>query len=132
MITPLFTPSGRPIGAILVGEIKGRSQLSLLFSGQELDFEILRPRAVERRFGREELEKLQSRFLRSQDRQRTVDWHAATNSAVRGGLCSHRRLNHDECTCHGNRPSDSIAFGSRHGLPRPLFAAGGLAADSTQ
>jgi len=54
---------GRPIGAILVGEIKGRSQMSLLFSGQETDFEILRPRTVERRFGREELEKLQSRFL---------------------------------------------------------------------
>ncbi len=55
---------GRPIGAILVGETKGRSQFSLLFSGQEVDFEILRPQAVERRFGREELEKLQSRFLR--------------------------------------------------------------------
>jgi len=55
---------GRPIGAILVGETKGRSQFSLLFSGQETDFEILRPRTVERRFGREELEKLQSRFLR--------------------------------------------------------------------
>jgi len=54
---------GRPIGAILVGEIKGRNQLSLLFSGREMDFEILRPRVVERRFGREELEKLQSRFL---------------------------------------------------------------------
>ncbi len=54
---------GRPIGAILVGETKGRSQLSLLFSGQEMDFEILRPRAVERRFGREELEKLQLLFL---------------------------------------------------------------------
>jgi hypothetical protein len=56
--------AGRPIGAILVGEIKGRSQFSLLFSGQEMDFEILRPRAVEQRFGREELEKLQSQFLR--------------------------------------------------------------------
>ena len=55
---------GRPIGAIRVGEIKGRSQLSLLFSGQELDFEILRPQAVERRFGRQELEELRSRFLR--------------------------------------------------------------------
>jgi hypothetical protein len=56
---------GRPIGAILVGEIKGRSQFSLLFSGREMDFEILRPQAVERRFGREELEKLQLRFLRA-------------------------------------------------------------------
>jgi hypothetical protein len=55
--------AGRPIGAILVGEIKGRSQLSLVFSGQEMDFEILRPQVVERRFGREELEKLRSRFL---------------------------------------------------------------------
>ncbi|MGO9112456.1 MAG: hypothetical protein ACLP9L_24765 [Thermoguttaceae bacterium] len=54
---------GRPIGAIVVGETKGRSQLSLLFSGRETDFEILRPQAVERRFGREELERLQSRFL---------------------------------------------------------------------
>jgi len=58
----VFT-GGRPIGAILVGEIKGRSQLSLSFSGEEMDFEILRASAVERRFGREELEKLQSRFL---------------------------------------------------------------------
>ena len=57
---------GRPIGAILAGETKGRSQISLLFSGQEKDFEILRPRAVERRYGREELERLQSRFLRPQ------------------------------------------------------------------
>ena len=59
----VFT-EGRPIGAILVGETRGRSQFSLLFSGQEMDFEILRPRAVERRFGREELEKLQLRFIR--------------------------------------------------------------------
>ncbi len=55
---------GRPIGAILVGPTKGRSQLSLLFSGQERDFEILRPQAVEQRFGREELDKLRARFLR--------------------------------------------------------------------
>ncbi len=55
---------GQPIGAILVGEIKGRGQFSLLFCGREVDFEILRPRAVERRFGPEELEKLRSRFLR--------------------------------------------------------------------
>jgi hypothetical protein len=54
---------GRPIGAIIVGENKGRSQLSLFFAGQETDFEILRPQAVQRRFGREELEKLRSRFL---------------------------------------------------------------------
>ena len=58
----VFT-DGRPIGAIVVGEIKGRSQLSLFFSGEEMDFEILRPQAVERRFGRDELEKLRSRFL---------------------------------------------------------------------
>jgi hypothetical protein len=55
---------GRPIGAILVGETKGRGQFSLLFSGRETDFEILRPQAIERRFGRQELEKLRSRFLR--------------------------------------------------------------------
>ena len=54
---------GRPIGAILVGPTKGRSQLSLLFSGQAADFEILRPQAVERRFGQQELDKLRSRFL---------------------------------------------------------------------
>ena len=64
---------GRPIGAILVGEIKGRSQLSLLFSGEAVDFEILRPRAVERRFGSEELEKLQSRFLRPQGRNHLAE-----------------------------------------------------------
>ena len=56
--------AGRPIGAILVGESKGRSQFSLLFSGQEVDFEILRPKAIERRFGRRELEKLEAQFLR--------------------------------------------------------------------
>jgi len=54
---------GRPIGAILVGDIRGRGQLSLLFSGQARDFEILRPQAVERRYGPDELEKLRSRFL---------------------------------------------------------------------
>jgi hypothetical protein len=56
--------AGRPIGAILVGETSGRSQFSLLFSGREFDFEVLRPAAVVRRFGREELAKLQSQFLR--------------------------------------------------------------------
>ena len=55
---------GRPIGAILVGETKGRGQFSLLFSGREIEFQILRPRAVEHRFGRQELEKLQTQFLR--------------------------------------------------------------------
>jgi hypothetical protein len=55
---------GRPIGAILVRQTKGRSQFSLLFAGQEADFEILRPQAVERRFGRQELENLRARFLR--------------------------------------------------------------------
>ena len=44
---------GRPIGAILVGEIKGRGQFSLLLLRRQADFEILRPRAVERRFGRQ-------------------------------------------------------------------------------
>ena len=47
--------AGRPIGAILVGESKGRTQFSLLFSGKEIDFEILRPKAIERRFGRERI-----------------------------------------------------------------------------
>jgi len=55
--------AGRPIGAILVGDYKGKGQFSLLFSGQQLDFEILRPRAVERRFGRQELERLCAQFL---------------------------------------------------------------------
>jgi hypothetical protein len=73
---------GRPIGAILVGETKGRSQFSLLFSGQEMDFEILRPRAVERRFGLEELEKLRTRFLRP-------------------GSSAHRRTSRAKCDCTG-------------------------------
>jgi hypothetical protein len=54
---------GRPIGAILIGAIKGRSRLSLLFGGQPTDFEILRPSAVEGRYGIDELERLRSRFL---------------------------------------------------------------------
>jgi len=66
---------GRPIGAILVGDTKGRGQFSLLFSGRELDFEILRPRAVERRFGRQELERLQSQFLRPSTRHAALAGH---------------------------------------------------------
>jgi hypothetical protein len=66
---------GRPIGAIVVGQMKGRSQFSLLFSGCETDFEILRPQAVERRFGLQELEKLRSRFLRF--KPKTTDGRAA-------------------------------------------------------
>ena len=54
---------GRPIGAILIGDMKGRGQLSLLFVGQEAEFQVLRPRAVERRYGRDELERLQTQFL---------------------------------------------------------------------
>ena len=65
---------GRPIGAILVGELKGRSQFSLLFSGREFDFEILRPRAVERRFGRQELEKLELQFLRPSPRMASAEY----------------------------------------------------------
>ncbi len=57
--------AGRPIGAILVGASKGQRQFSLLFSGQADDFEILRPPVVQRRYGREELERLESRFLRN-------------------------------------------------------------------
>ncbi len=54
---------GRPIGAIVVGDMKGRGQLSLLFAGRESEFQILRPRAVELRFGREELDRLRTQFL---------------------------------------------------------------------
>ena len=61
--------AGRPIGAIVVGDTRGKSQLSLLFSGRQSDFEVLRPTAVERRFGRKELEKLEMQFLRVNDRQ---------------------------------------------------------------
>jgi hypothetical protein len=60
--------AGRPIGAILVGQTRGRSQLSLLFCGQAEEFEILRPQAVERRFGRQELDKLRAQFLRFKPR----------------------------------------------------------------
>jgi hypothetical protein len=55
--------AGRPIGAIVVSETRGR--LALLFSGARTDFEVLRPQAVERRFGRAELEKLEAEFLGS-------------------------------------------------------------------
>ncbi len=66
---------GRPIGAILVGETKGRGQFSLLFSGRQADFEILRPRAVERRYGRQELDKLRSQFLRFSPQTAAVAGH---------------------------------------------------------
>jgi hypothetical protein len=60
--------AGRPIGAIVVGGFRG--QLSLLFSGSKNDFEILRPRTVELRFGREELEKLEAQFLTMESTRR--------------------------------------------------------------
>ena len=55
--------AGRPIGAIVIGDMKGRGQLSLLFSGREHDFQVLRPRAVELRYGRAELDRLRAQFL---------------------------------------------------------------------
>jgi hypothetical protein len=55
--------AGRPIGAILVGDFKGKGRFSLLFSGEHADFEVLRPRAVEQRFGRDELDRLCAEFF---------------------------------------------------------------------
>lgn len=54
---------GSPIGAILIGQMSpSRSWVSLLFSGDPHEFEILRPEVVARRYGEEELEKLVERF----------------------------------------------------------------------
>lgn len=49
---------GRPIGAIRVGNCRGKGRFPLLFCGRQLDFEILRPSVVEHRYGSEELERL--------------------------------------------------------------------------
>ena len=49
---------GRPLGAILVGDGRGKGRFPLLFCGRERDFEILRPSVVEHRYGSEELERL--------------------------------------------------------------------------
>ena len=83
---------GRPIGAILVGKTKGRSQFSLLFSGREMDFEILRPQAVERRFGRQELERLRSRFF--------VSARSSPLDAVKGLW--------EECRDNASMPPDCV------------------------
>ncbi len=53
---------GRPIGAILVGDCRGKGRFPLLFAGRELDFNVLRPSVVERCYGAEELEKLIEEF----------------------------------------------------------------------
>ncbi len=83
---------GRPIGAILVGETRGRSQFSLLFSGPETEFEILRPQTVERRFGRQELEKLQSQFLRPSPKRSDGGRRTVTrfDSLAAGGRTGHK------------------------------------------
>jgi hypothetical protein len=49
---------GRPLGAILVGDARGRGRSPLLFCGRERDFEILRPSVVAHRYGSAELERL--------------------------------------------------------------------------
>jgi hypothetical protein len=54
---------GRPIGALLLGEIKGAGRVKLRFAGDTIAFEVLRPSVVERRFGKAELVKLTERFL---------------------------------------------------------------------
>jgi hypothetical protein len=54
---------GRPIGALLLGEIKGAGRVKLRFAGEEVAFEVLRPTVVERRFGKAELVKLTEQFL---------------------------------------------------------------------
>ena len=62
---------GEPIGAIFVGEISPRARspkVSLLFSGRKSQFEVLRPSVVERRYGREELERLTELFLGACDK----------------------------------------------------------------
>ncbi len=55
--------AGRPIGVLLVGEIKGAGRLKLRFAGDALAFEVLRPSVVERRFGKAELVRLTKQFL---------------------------------------------------------------------
>ena len=55
--------AGRPIGALLVGEVRGGGRVKLCLSGDRRTFEVLRPRVVERRFGADELAKLTEQFL---------------------------------------------------------------------
>ena len=57
---------GTAIGAILVGDerrVGKRLRVPVRFSGRKDDFEILRPKLVERRFGKQELDKLIEQFL---------------------------------------------------------------------
>ena len=56
---------GRAIGAILAGDASHggiRPRSKLLFSGEKLDFEVLRPSVVASRFGEEELKRLKGSF----------------------------------------------------------------------
>jgi hypothetical protein len=58
--------AGIAVGAMQYGDHKPggkRSRLPVRFAGRKEEFEILRPSAVERRYGRQELEKLTDRFL---------------------------------------------------------------------
>jgi len=62
---------GCPIGAIVLGDMKGRGRPLLLFSGAERQFQVLRPSVVRQRFGDAELERLEKLFL-TQDQTNTV------------------------------------------------------------
>ena len=54
---------GVPIGAILVGQTSpSRSLVSLLFSGNTQEFEVLRSEVVARRYGEDELDRLIDTF----------------------------------------------------------------------
>ncbi len=56
---------GTAIGAIRLSEVKPSSaspKVSVAFAGDRHGFEVLRPSVVERRFGREELERLHRQF----------------------------------------------------------------------
>lgn len=58
-----------PIGAIRLGQAQSSgSWYSLGFSGDERDFQILRPSVVARRFGEAELSRLVGRFGLEEDR----------------------------------------------------------------
>lgn len=58
--------AGIAIGAILFGDEKSgrrRVRMPVRFAGRKDTFEILRPQAVERRYGKQELEQLTEQFL---------------------------------------------------------------------
>jgi len=60
--------NGTAIGAILFGDERppGRHfRVPVRFSGLKDDFEILRPKVVEHRYGKQELDKLAEQFLLS-------------------------------------------------------------------